>query len=139
MLTLMILIGSTWMGLYLAKRITRPIQLLATAAREIGAGHLDHRVVPETQDEFGSLIEAFNSMAGELAASQRKLERSRLDLERKNLQLDERRHYIETVLERIATGVISLGSEGQIETINTAALRLLEVDRAVVVEVGEHS
>ena len=46
MLTLMILIGSTWMGLYLAKRITRPIQLLATAAREIGAGHLDHRVVP---------------------------------------------------------------------------------------------
>ncbi|HSC27307.1 MAG TPA: ATP-binding protein, partial [Vicinamibacterales bacterium] len=82
--------------------------------------------------EFGSLVEAFNTMAGELAASQRKLEDSRHDLERKNLELDERRRYIETVLERVATGVLSLGADGRIETINTAALRLLEVDRSVV-------
>ncbi len=132
MMTLMILVSATWTGLYLAKRITRPVQLLAAGAREIGAGHLDHRIEPETRDEFGSLVEAFNAMAGELAASQQKLERSRLDLERKNQQLDERRQYIETVLERIATGVVSLGSGGHIETINGAALRLLEVDRSVV-------
>ena len=132
MVTLMILVSATWMGLYLAKRITRPVQMLAAGAREIGAGRLDHRIEPETRDEFGSLVEAFNTMAGELAASQRKLERSRLDLERKNLQLDERRRYIETVLERIATGVISVGPDGRVETISTAALRLLELDRAVV-------
>jgi two-component system, NtrC family, nitrogen regulation sensor histidine kinase NtrY len=128
MMTLMILVSATWMGLYLAKRITRPVQMLAEGAREIGAGHLDHRIDPETRDEFGSLIEAFNAMAGELAASQRTLEASRLDLERKNLQLDERRRYIETVLERIATGVVSIGPDGRIETINGAALRLLDVD-----------
>jgi two-component system, NtrC family, nitrogen regulation sensor histidine kinase NtrY len=125
MMTLMILVSATWMGLYLAKRITRPVQLLAAGAREIGAGRLDIRIEPETRDEFGSLVEAFNTMAGELAGSQRKLERSRLDLERKNLELDERRRYIETVLERIATGVISFGADGRIETINAAALRLL--------------
>jgi two-component system, NtrC family, nitrogen regulation sensor histidine kinase NtrY len=132
MMTLMILVSATWTGLYLAKRITRPVQLLAAGAREIGAGRLDHRIEPETRDEFGSLVEAFNTMAGELAASQRKLERSRLDLERKNLQLDERRRYIETVLERIATGVISVGADARIETINTAALRLLELGADVV-------
>jgi two-component system nitrogen regulation sensor histidine kinase NtrY len=132
MVTLMVLVSATWMGVYLAKRITRPIQLLAAGAREIGAGRLDHRIEPETRDEFGSLVEAFNAMAGELAGSQRKLERSRLDLERKNLQLDERRRYIETVLERIATGVISVGADGRVETINTAALRLLELDRAII-------
>ena len=132
MMTLMILVSATWTGLYLAKRITRPVQLLAAGAREIGAGRLDHRIEPETRDEFGSLVEAFNTMAGELAASQRKLERSRVDLERKNLQLDERRRYIETVLERIATGVISVGADARIETINTAALRLLELDHDVV-------
>ena len=132
MTTLMILVSATWTGLYLAKRITRPVQRLAAGAREIGAGHLDHRIEPETRDEFGSLVEAFNAMAGELAASQRKLEHSRVDLERKNDQLDERRRYIETVLERIATGVISLGPDGRIETVNSAALRLLEVDRAVI-------
>jgi two-component system, NtrC family, nitrogen regulation sensor histidine kinase NtrY len=132
MMTLMILVSATWTGLYLAKRITRPVQLLAAGAREIGAGRLDHRIQPETRDEFGSLVEAFNTMAGELAASQRKLERSRLDLERKNLQLDERRRYIETVLERIATGVVSVAADAKIETINTAALRLLDLDRSVV-------
>ena len=136
MMTLMILVSATWMGLYLAKRITRPVHMLAAGAREIGAGHLDHRIEPETRDEFGSLIEAFNSMAGELATSQRKLERSRVDLERKNLQLDERRRYIETVLERIATGVVSIGADGGVETINGAALRLLDVHRTVV---GTHA
>jgi two-component system nitrogen regulation sensor histidine kinase NtrY len=55
-----------------------------------------------------------------------------VDLERKNVELDDRRRYIETVVERIATGVISLSRDGRIETINGAALRLLEVDRAVV-------
>ena len=132
MMTLMILVSATWMGLYLAKRITRPVQMLAAGAREIGAGHLDHRIEPETRDEFGSMVEAFNTMAGELAASQRKLERSRVDLERKNVQLDERRRYIETVLERIATGVISMSADGRIETINGAAIRLLDVERTVI-------
>ncbi len=132
MMTLMILVSATWMGLYLAKRITRPVQMLAAGAREIGAGHLDHRIEPETRDEFGSMVEAFNTMAGELAASQGKLERSRVDLERKNVQLDERRRYIETVLERIATGVISMSADGRIETINGAAIRLLDVERTVI-------
>jgi two-component system, NtrC family, nitrogen regulation sensor histidine kinase NtrY len=127
-LTLMILVGATWMGLYLAKRITRPVQLLAAAAKEIGAGHLEHRVVPETTDEFGSLIEAFNSMAGDLAASRRRLERSAVDLERKHQEVEGRRRYVETILERIATGVVSVDAAGRVGTINNAAARLLGVD-----------
>ena len=132
MMTLLILVSATWLGLYLAKRITRPVHMLAAGAREIGAGHLDHRIEPETRDEFGSLVEAFNAMAGELATSQRRLDRSRVDLERKNAELDERRRYIETVLERIATGVVSIAPDGHVSTINAAAARLLDVDAAVV-------
>jgi two-component system, NtrC family, nitrogen regulation sensor histidine kinase NtrY len=132
MMTLMILVSATWLGLYLAKRITRPVGMLAAGAREIGAGHLDHRIEAETQDEFGSLVEAFNSMAGELATSQRRLERTRVEMERKNSELDARRRYIETVLERIATGVVSVGADGRVSTINSAAARLLEVDPGIV-------
>src|SRR5258708_23181626 len=106
MLTLMILVSATWLGLYLAKRIIRPVGMLAAGAREIGAGHLDHRIEAETRDEFGSLVEAFNSMAGQLATSQRRLERTRSGMERKNTELDERRRSIETVLERIAPRVV---------------------------------
>jgi len=131
MVTLMIMVAATWMGLYLAKRVTRPIRRLAAAAREIGAGHLDQRVEPETADEFGSLVEAFNAMAREVAASQRKLERSADDLQRKHLEVEARRRYIETILERIATGVVSVDDAGALTTINSAAARLLGLDEGL--------
>jgi two-component system nitrogen regulation sensor histidine kinase NtrY len=131
MLTLMILVGSTWMGLYLAKRITRPVQMLATAADEIGAGRLDHRVTAETGDEFGSLIDAFNRMAGEVAANRRRLERSSVELERKHHEVEGRRRYVETVLDRLVTGVVSIDASGSIRTWNAAASRLLGMDARV--------
>jgi two-component system nitrogen regulation sensor histidine kinase NtrY len=131
MLTLMILVSATWMGLYLAKRITRPVQMLSAAAHEIGAGHLDHRVQADSSDEFGSLIEAFNTMAGELAANRRRLERSAADLERRHEDVEARRRYVETVLDRIATGVVSVDPSGRIRTWNSAASRLLGIDARV--------
>ena len=132
MVTLCILVGATWMGMFIAKRIMRPVHMLADGARAIEAGHLDHRVEPETADEFGSLVEAFNSMADGLAASQRKLERSQSNLQRKNVEVEGRRRYIETILERIATGVVSIDARGIISTVNGAAARLLGLERSVV-------
>ena len=136
MMTLMILVGATWMGLYLAKRITEPVQRLATAAREIEAGHLDYRVDRGTvsDDEFGSLVEAFNSMANEVGKSRRRLERSTVDLEKKHVQVEGRRRYIETILERIATGVVSIDAAGRITTLNRAAMRLLGLDSSAIGE-----
>ena len=132
MVTLLILFGATWMGSYLAKRITRPVLMLSAAAREIGAGRLDQRLEPQSNDEFGSLIEAFNSMARELAAGRRRVDRGTIQLERKHGEVEGRRRYIETILERIATGVVSVDAAGVITTINTAAGRLLSLDRGIV-------
>ncbi|MBA3269911.1 MAG: HAMP domain-containing protein, partial [Acidobacteria bacterium] len=132
MVTLLILVSSTWMGFYLAKRITRPVQMLSIAAREIAQGRYDQRIEHEATDEFGSMIEAFNAMAAELASSRRRLERAAIDLERKNLEVDGRRRYIETILDRVATGVVSIDLAGRIGTLNPAAMRLLEVDSTVV-------
>jgi two-component system, NtrC family, nitrogen regulation sensor histidine kinase NtrY len=132
MVTLLILVGSTWMGLYLTKRITRPVQMLAAAAREIGAGRLDQRIEPQSNDEFGSLVDDFNTMAGELAASRRKVDRSTIELERKHQEVEGRRRYIETILERITTGVVSVDAGGAITTINSAAARLLGLSRSSV-------
>src|SRR5205814_8454668 len=130
MVTLFILVGSLWMGSYLAKRITRPVSALAAAAREIGAGHLDQRVEPQSNDEFGSLVEAFNTMAGELATSRRRVESSTRELEHKHLEVENRRRYIETILERITTGIVSVDANSIVTTINSAASRLLTLDRA---------
>ena len=131
MLTLMILVGATWMGLYMAKRITRPVQQLATAAHEIGAGRLDYRVEIQSHDEFGSLAEAFNVMAEDLATSREQLERSAIALERRHHDVESRRRYVETVLQRIASGVVSVDAAGRIRTWNSAARRLLGIDSDV--------
>jgi two-component system nitrogen regulation sensor histidine kinase NtrY len=130
--TLLIVISATWLGLYLAKRITRPVQMLAEGAKAIGAGQLDLRLEAESGDELGSLVESFNMMAAELQTSRGKLEQSRQDLERKNLEVDARRRYIETILERVATGVISLDADGRISTVNGAAERLLGLDASAI-------
>ena len=68
----------------------------------------------------------------ELATSQRKLERSRLELERKGHNLEGRKR-----LHRDAAGAHRHGRRlgrrrGRVSTINTAASRLLGVDRSVV-------
>jgi len=132
MVTLLILFSATWMGSYLAKRITRPVLMLSAAAREIGAGRLDQHVEPQSNDEFGALVEAFNAMAGELATSRRKIDRSTVELEQKHLEVEKRRRYIETILERITTGVVSIDAGGSITTINSAAARLLSLPRTSV-------
>ena len=128
--------GATWLGIYTAKRITRPVQILADGAREIGAGHFDYRIEQESVDEFGSLVAAFNTMAGELSTNRRQLKRSRVDLERKHQEVDGRRRYIETILERIATGVVSIDSTGRVSTINAAATRLLDLTPSVIGQVA---
>jgi len=132
MVTLLILFAAIWMGSYVAKRISQPVLMLAAAAKEIGAGRLDQRVEPQSNDEFGALVEAFNTMASELAASRRKVDRGTTQLERKHVEVEGRRRYIETILERITTGVVSLDASGAVTTINSAASRLLALERSIV-------
>jgi len=130
--TLLILVSATWIGLYFAKRITRPVERLAEGARAIGAGKLDFRLEPETSDELGHLVEAFNMMAAEVRTSQEKLEQSHEILEKAHTEVDARRRYIETILERVATGVISLDAAERISTVNGAAERLLGLDHTSI-------
>jgi two-component system nitrogen regulation sensor histidine kinase NtrY len=132
MVTLVVLAGSTWTGLYMARRIASPVQALATAAREVGARRVDHPPDPGGGDELGAVTEGLNAVVGELSATRRKVERSTVELERKHQEVEARRRYIETILERITTGVVSVDAMGAITTINGAAARLLSLDRGAV-------
>ena len=108
MVTLMILVGATWMGLYLAKRITRPVQLLAAAAREIGAGHLDHRVEPRRPTSSARSSRPSTAWPRNWRPAARTSNGRRSTSNERHLEGEGRRRYIETILERIATGVISI-------------------------------
>jgi nitrogen fixation/metabolism regulation signal transduction histidine kinase len=89
LVTLLILLGAAWLGLYLARRVTIPIQALAEATHRISAGDLEHRVTVEAHDEFGVLVNSFNSMTEEVRKGRALLERSNRDLKTLNARLAE--------------------------------------------------
>jgi two-component system nitrogen regulation sensor histidine kinase NtrY len=120
-----------WMGFYLARRITDPVQELAAASREISAGNLGVRVRSQVGDELGTLVEAFNEMAAQLQESKDVITRSTAELRRSNRALEERRNYIETLLANLSTGVVSLDGEGQVTTANPAVEGILGVKLSV--------
>ena len=93
MVSLLILFSSTWIGLYLAKRITVPVRELAEATERIMAGDLDHSVSGPAVDELGMLMESFNKMTAQLKVSQERLEKSGHDLQVKNSEAERRRRY----------------------------------------------
>jgi two-component system, NtrC family, nitrogen regulation sensor histidine kinase NtrY len=130
LMTLIIVFSATWFGLYLARGVTDPIQKLAEGTREVAAGNLKYKVQVRADDEIGILVDSFNRMTGDLAASQAKLEETYRDLQAKHTEVEQRRRYTETVLETVATGVVSLDAAGQVTTINGAAERMLRLPAA---------
>jgi len=118
---------ATWVGFYISKRITVPIQELAAASREISAGNLDVRVRTNVGDEMALLVGSFNDMAAELQESRAVITRSTADLRRSNRELDERRRYIEALLDNLSTAVISLDRGGHVTTANPAVESVLGI------------
>src|SRR5262249_3476697 len=93
LMTLIIVFSATWFGLYLARGITEPIQMLAEGTREVAAGNLKYKVEVRADDEIGILVDSFNRMTGDLAASQFKLEETYRDLQAKHSEVEQRRRY----------------------------------------------
>ena len=127
-ITFVILFSATWFGFYLAKSITVPLQKLAEGTEAIAHGNLDFKIKVRAQDELGLVVQSFNKMTADLRISKTQLEEANQSLRHSNLEMDQRRAYIETVLENIATGVISLDREDRITTINHSAEKIFRTD-----------
>jgi two-component system nitrogen regulation sensor histidine kinase NtrY len=145
--TLLLIFSASWLALYVARGITIPIQALAEATDRVARGDFGHPVEVIAEDELAVLVKSFNQMAAMLAENRERLEHAADDLSRINLALDNRRRYIETVLESLSTGVISADENAGIATINHSALWMLglkdkpeigtPIDRVVEAPQGE--
>ena len=124
LLTVLVLFSTTWLALYLSKLVTRPVVALAEATQEISRGRLDYRVEVSAADEIGDLVRSFNRMAEELETSRRQIDASSHDLGAANVALEQRRQHIETILESIPTGVLSLDANRRITHVNHALIRM---------------
>ena len=127
LMTLLLLFASTWVAIHLSRGFAAPIRSLVSASKEVARGNLSHRVDTIADEELALLAESFNQMTAELDTNRKQLEAGAEVLKEKNLALEERRDYIETVLESLGTGVVSLDQNDCVTTINTAAISILKL------------
>jgi nitrogen fixation/metabolism regulation signal transduction histidine kinase len=134
LMTLILLFVSSWVAIYLARGIATPIKALAEASKEIARGNLTHRVTTIADDELALLAESFNQMTTQLEENRSRIEAGAAELRDTNLALRERRNYLETVLQSLSTGVISLDENDCVTTLNASAAQIL----ALVDKVGDN-
>jgi len=125
LMTLILLFVSSWVAIYLARGIATPIKALAEASNEVARGNLGYRVTTIADDELAMLANSFNQMTMQLEENRSRIEASATELRDTNLALRERRNYIETILQSLSTGVISIDESDRVTTLNTAAARML--------------
>jgi two-component system, NtrC family, nitrogen regulation sensor histidine kinase NtrY len=130
LLTVVVLFASTWLALLLSKLVNRPVAALAAGTEAISKGQLDYRVDIRATDELAELVQSFNSMAEQLESSRHQIEASSRDVGNANAALESRRRYIETVLESIPTGVISIDATRHVTLANAAFSRMFYLERS---------
>jgi hypothetical protein len=125
LITVFVFFSSVWLAMFLSKQITRPVEALADAMDEIAAGKYQQRVGPIATGEMGDLVRSFNHMAADLEASRQLAESSSAQLTAANLSIEERRRELETIVETIPSGVVTLDGAGVVLLANRAFAALM--------------
>lgn len=128
LITAFVFFSSIWMALFLSKQITRPVEALADAMGEIASGQHDRRVLVTSTGEMADLVRSFNQMAEDLESSRLLAESSSAQLTKANLALEERRRELETILETIPGGVVTLNADGVVLQANRAFALQFDLD-----------
>lgn len=104
-----------------ARKLVAPIRLLSEATKAITKGDYNVRLPVTSSDEMGTLVGSFNAMSSEIANSSALAHRAQSDAENQ-------RWYLESVLSRLSSGVLSIDEDMRIRMSNAASGQILNVD-----------
>ena len=104
-----------------ARRMVAPLQDLSEGTKAVAGGDYETQLPGAAQDEIGFLVASFNEMT-------RQLKRAHDETRASQLLVEAQRAYLETVLRRLSTGVLTLDGERRLVTANRAATEILGVD-----------
>jgi len=125
LVTVFVFFSSVWLAVFLSKQITRPVEALADAMDAISAGKYEQRVADVATGEMGDLVRSFNHMASDLEASRQLAQTAQAQLTAANLAVEERRRELETIVDTIPSGVVTLDGAGVVLQANRAFAALM--------------
>jgi len=116
------LMMAVWVAFYAARRLMVPVHDLVEGTRLVAAGDYSTRLYTSGRDELGYLVNSFNEMTD-------KIEGARASASSSQRLVEEQRSYLELVLSRISSGVITLDEDQKVRTCNESAAQILKVSQ----------
>jgi len=123
-ITLVLLLGilfAVWAAFFSARRLVEPIKELAQGTQAVAEGQYHKKIPMERNDDLGMLVASFNQMTERLSLARDKAKLSQR-------LIDSQRLYLQTILENLSSGVISLDQNLIIKTANATASQILSTE-----------
>lgn len=127
LMTLVILLGGTWFGLYLAGQLSASLELLGQATREISRGKYLPIEISTGSYEVERLVKNFNLMSKKLQQSTDEAALANASLKSTLIKLEESKSYIEAVVENVSTCIVTIDLADKVTFLNRAAKQFFKV------------
>lgn len=114
-------LSAIWMAIFSAQRMVAPITNIADGTRAVAEGNYDRQLpIPKRGDELAFLVASFNAMTRRIAHARDQADSSQREVEGQ-------RAYLETVLDRLSSGVMTFDATRRLRTSNPAAEKILGI------------
>jgi nitrogen fixation/metabolism regulation signal transduction histidine kinase len=117
---LLSIFSAVWMAFFAARRLVAPLNDLAEGTEAVASGDYKKQLPISHFDELGDLVHSFNEMTRKIALATDAVKKS-------ERMAENQRAYLEAVLKRLSSGVISLGPAYCLRTANSASDEILGV------------
>lgn len=118
LLSVLLALGGSF---FASRRIVKPIRELSIATKAVAEGDLERKIRVKSKDEIGFLTSSFNEMIQKLKKAHELAQNSQGLLEAE-------RAHLESLLEKLSSGVLVVDEKGKIRVFNNAALTILGVE-----------
>ncbi|RZI82894.1 MAG: HAMP domain-containing protein [Rubrivivax sp.] len=112
--------GALLLAALLGQQLAHPLLLLAEGVDKVAKGDLSPKAIFATKDELGGLTRSFAAMTQQLSDA-------RMLAQRSVTELDSARGHLQTILDNLTAGVIVFDEQGNIDTVNPGATRILRL------------
>jgi PAS domain S-box-containing protein len=111
LVVLLSVLSAVWMAFFVARHFVHPLSKLLEGTKAVANGNYEKQLPSNPLYDLDVVVQSFNHMTREVKRSKQ--------------LADDQRAYLETVLERLSSGVISLDYKLELQTANSAAARIL--------------